>query len=429
MQQLLLLALIITRSAHANLASVRPSILPTDGTKLQLTGDSNGGLLAGSAWAGQSRLPPNKTLCCDFTGCSSAIGGESKGTLVSATSGSCVVPPFTATGEAQVQLFLSDSPDCHHSTACKGGGCARTCVGGLAGKVHVQVQAKTSVLAWAVGRRPYVQEQSGALVVKAASVEDIAPWLPAGEASVDVQLQISASLMLPGGAKILFARPYTLLVGHAASLPFDFTGIPDQLSAMITTFVTVISHRTGHVLMKTNSTRLFQRFMPPSTGPPGGVIQLDRHRRALLVDGDVWQGFGWYTGAGKFTGNFTATIDRMSLEGYNLIMTYGFLKDVPPASATPADLEAFLAHCESVGVHVIYNIMWLIEGYSYCAAKNGSGCNLTATETAITQMAEVGARSRSLLGWYVCDDCKQPQKPPHPPPSSLPGCCTDSEGA
>jgi hypothetical protein len=29
--------------------------------------------------------------------------------------------------------------------------------------------------------------------------------------------------------------------------------------------------------------------VPPAAGPPGAVVQLDRHRRALLVDGDVYQ--------------------------------------------------------------------------------------------------------------------------------------------
>ena len=91
-------------------------------------------------------------------------------------------------------------------------------------------------------------------------------------------------------------------------------------------------------------------------------MQLDRHHRALLVDGGVYQGSGWYVEGGDFIRNFTTAIDRMSQHGYNMVMTYRFRKAVVADTAevvpTPAELAAFLEHCESVGMFVIFDFMY-----------------------------------------------------------------------
>ena len=55
---LLLAAVALLRPVAADLIAVSPAVLSTKGGgTLTLTGDSHGGLLAGSAWAGQ-RPPP-----------------------------------------------------------------------------------------------------------------------------------------------------------------------------------------------------------------------------------------------------------------------------------------------------------------------------------------------------------------------------------
>ena len=187
-----------------------------------------------------------------------------------------------------MQLFLSNSPDCKTSTNCGGGGCDRSCKGGVTGKATIQMKRKASVLVFAPGRRPYVRELSGALVAQAAPVANFAPWIPAGVSGANTTLEITASLALPGGPMQLFAAPQILLAEETRSLPFNFTGVPTNISALITATVTVKS-RTGQVLMVVNSTRLFQRYVPRAE-MKGGVVQLDRHRRALLVDGSVYQG-------------------------------------------------------------------------------------------------------------------------------------------
>ena len=174
--------------------------------------------------------------------------------------------------------------------------------------------------------------------------------------------------------------------------------------ATITAVVKVTS-QSGSVLITTNSSRLFQRFVPAASGPPGSVVQLDRHRRAVLVDGAVYQGNGWYVAGGDFTYNFTTAVTSMSLHGYNMVMVYSFEKVAPGHIPTPAEFEAFLDHCESVGMQVIFDFMPWWQKYSYCAANMTAGCDLAGTATAFEQMAAVGARSKSLLGYYVCDDC------------------------
>ena len=99
-----LLLLLLPLHVVADLVSVHPQVVPTDSTTLHPTGDGHGGLLAGTAFAGNSSVPAGKTWCCDFSGCSSAIGGETKVTLYSSTHGSCLTPNVTATGQTAVQL-------------------------------------------------------------------------------------------------------------------------------------------------------------------------------------------------------------------------------------------------------------------------------------------------------------------------------------
>ena len=97
------LVLQILLPCMADLVAVSPKILSTTGGGvLTLTGDSHGGLLAGSRWAGNASPPSNMTLCCDYNGLSSAIGGDVKATMSSAFSGSCPIPPSAAAGDATI---------------------------------------------------------------------------------------------------------------------------------------------------------------------------------------------------------------------------------------------------------------------------------------------------------------------------------------
>ena len=400
---LLLAAVALLRPVAADLIAVSPAVLSTKGGgTLTLTGDSHGGLLAGSAWAGQAAPPSNMTLCCDYNGLSSAIGGDVPATMSSSTSGSCPIPPFAATGAATVQLYLSTKKGVCDGSDCHLGGSPRHCDHGLTGKPAIQVKSPSSILLFAPGRRPYVNEDSGALVVRAAPQEGLAPWLPADGGRV--RLQITATLDLPSGPRQLFASPHTVLPGQSAALPFNFSGWPDHVDAMVTCLVSVLSS-DGSTVLKTNSSRLLQRFVPPPSGTPGNVVQLDRHRRALLVDGDVYQGNGWYVDAEMFTGPdktaFSTAVNHMAANGYNMLMVYSFVKAADGHVPTPDELEAFLAHCETLGIKVILNFMRWWESYSYCAAGQTKGCNLTQTRNDFDAMAEVGARSKSLLGYYT----------------------------
>ena len=282
----------LARLHAADLIAVSPTVLSTEGGRtLVLTGDSNGGLLAGSAWAGASQPPSNMTLCCDYNGLSTAIGGDVKATMSSATNGSCPIPPFAATGAATIELYLTSKDVCDGSD-CHLGGSPRHCDHGLTGKPSIQVKSPSSILTFAPGRRPYVNETSAALVVRAAAVEDMEPWLPASAGRVVVH--VTATLALPSGPKQLFSAPQAVEPGQTTALPFALGDLPGTVDAIVTAVFEVTSSSSGAVLMAGNSSRLFQRFVPAASGPPGSVVQLDRHRRAILVDGDVFQGNGWY---------------------------------------------------------------------------------------------------------------------------------------
>jgi hypothetical protein len=81
----MLLAALVLRQHAADLVSVSPRLLPTDGStpSLHLTGDGVGGLLAGSAWSGRPSLPSNLTLCCDYNGlCDCPIGVSQSNTHI-----------------------------------------------------------------------------------------------------------------------------------------------------------------------------------------------------------------------------------------------------------------------------------------------------------------------------------------------------------
>ena len=72
-----------------------------------------------------------------------------------------------------------------------------------------------------------MHEDSGALVVRVAPLEDMALWLPASAGAVAVQL--TASIGLPSGPKQLFSSPQTIEPGETKALPFEFTGLPTSV--------------------------------------------------------------------------------------------------------------------------------------------------------------------------------------------------------
>ena len=73
-----------------------------------------------------------------------------------------------------------------------------------------------------------------------------------------------------------------------------------------------------------------------------------------------------------------------------------------------AAIRAWSSHVTDSGIlweQVILDFIPWWEAYSYCAAGQIKGCNLTQAQNDLEAMANVGARSRSLLGYYICDDC------------------------
>ena len=86
-----------------------------------------------------------------------------------------------------------------------------------------------------------------------------------------MRLQITATLAiaLPSGPRQLWTAPRTVVPGQSAALPFNFTGWPSNVDATVTCMVTVVS--ASGVLLKTNSSRLLQRFVPPASGTPGSL--------------------------------------------------------------------------------------------------------------------------------------------------------------
>eukprot|EP01045_Picozoa_sp_COSAG04_P002924 COSAG04_NODE_111_length_25781_cov_90.291761_22_plen_397_part_00 len=375
---------------YGELVTIAPTTLPVEG----------GATLRFAVVGGPL---PSSGLCCDFNGDTAPIGGESPATPTAEGNGSCVVPRVNAEGAASVRLFLTNS----------------TCVGGhrtawLNGSAAATFKAS---LSFAPGRRPYVSETHGALVVRTSPAELIASWLPAAEPSA-LTLTLSATLDRgPGGGPplALFPQPRPVKAGRATALAFDLARLPAHIDAAVTAVLTVwggASHQER--LLTINSTRLLQRFTASSGsgtssnggGSGGSVVQLDRHRRSLLVDGDVFQGVGWYIGGGDFTVPFTRKVDELAKRGVNMIMVYSFEKKQGGGGRpTAADLAPFMAHCASVGMMVMFDLMPWFEDYSYCAAamSKADGCatNTTYAERALREIVNAGTAYSSLLGWYM----------------------------
>jgi hypothetical protein len=240
-----------------------------------------------------------------------------------------------------------------------------------------------------LSRRPYINESQAELLVT------IHPSL-AGNT-----LQVQASVgFAPSKHWAWTVKPGT----PTAVLPLDLAGLPTTIN---TDLRVDVQYKTGKNL--TIWRRLMRTPMPAS----GGVVQIDHSTMTLRVDGDIFQGTGWFFGIPTWppvhwlpctrppinktecTALWLATIrPRADLGTLSMMMPYGL------ASLHPIAQLAFLDACTLLGVKVQYDIVKL--GMSALGGMNFDTDWASPTWRADVEsnVTLVGNHS-AILGFYV----------------------------
>jgi hypothetical protein len=227
----------------------------------------------------------------------------------------------------------------------------------------------------ALGRRPYITETSGHLLLQVnnslvgtvVTVEATLPALPVATWHwKNVSLNSSNILELALGTEL----PATV-----------------NTDMMIT-----ITLADG---TEVNKWRRFMRAPPP---PPGVIpTQVDHFRKGLLVGGEPFVGAGWYISVGMMrdtvAGSYEKSdiwplLDRQAIVGDNQLMPYFF-----GALSHPHRLE-LLDYCQKLGLKVMIPL-GVNVAYSADPVKH---------EWLVSNVTTY-MNHTAVLGWYICDDC------------------------
>ena len=233
----------------------------------------NSGVPAGSC-AGGAIITPAKVLSASRLTCGVPLIAGYGTTSASLAVGmhTCVgvypAPPKTGPGAGEPQPFQCQSEAARTGHSCLGGN--------VSAGVRVAVEP---VVAFAVGKRPYIAEREGHLIVRLSKL------LKPG-------VTLSAKLKRGGGGggTALFAD-VAQAPGTTAAIAFDLSGLPP--SVMDRVVLTVI-YGSGkqHKLAKS---KVFLRAPEPPASYTGSVWQLDHAHRSVIKNGwHEFVGVGWF---------------------------------------------------------------------------------------------------------------------------------------
>ena len=289
---------------------------------------------------------------------------------LNATHVTCTPPPVVVAGP----VYLSMSAGC----TVGGGNCSNY--------LKVTYFAPVDV---AVGRRPYLTESQGALLLRTD------PSLRA------VPLAVTASLAF---AKRKWSWQLTPRNGTSV-LWFGLSGLP----AVINNDICVL------VVMGTGKIRQCRRLMRTTAPAPGSAVQpvqIDHHTQTFRIAGKPFIGTGWYVGQ-QPSPNITRFLNvlRPHAElGANMFVaedTYNMAQ---------ADKLKLLDGAHAMGIKII----WSLRGKKGHKFPDGLGfgagvfSNISEAEAMLANaqwernlLGNVSAvmDHPALLGWYLCDDC------------------------
>jgi hypothetical protein len=234
----------------------------------------------------------------------------------------------------------------------------------------------------ALGRRPYVEEKLGHLLVRCntsllgsmVAVEATLPALPA-TASQGWRWE---NVTLNGSNVLAFA------LGSA---------LPATVNADMRVVITLPD---GTVVTK------WRRFMRAPHPPPGVMVsQVDHFRRGLLVGGEPFLGAGFYISVPKPAENESlagsalwSLLERQASMGDNQLMPYFFR-----ALSHPRRLQ-ILDHCQKLGLKVMVPLEVDVPFANISADPQRHAwfkSNITAY-----------MNHTAVLGWYICVSLSKP---------------------
>jgi hypothetical protein len=259
---------------------------------------------------------------------------------------------------------ITSSPVCR-SSVCKGVRCYQ--------KKGCPTEQWVTV---AVGRRPYVNERYGHVLLSSS--------FPAGSATTCI---VTASV----GGRVISNGSWTWDIRSqaAAKYEFDLSLLPISLEAVLNTTI-----RCDSLGWSTVKFRDFQRY--PANAAPSSLSQVDHESRSILVGGRKFLMVGWYWSMNDNTvTNYTAYVVEQARLGVTVLMPYNFPLLMLHGRAELQ--KEILDACDATGMKLIMHV----EGLATAAAAANTSMawsNLTAVINAIKDHP-------ATLGYYICDDC------------------------
>ena len=233
----------------------------------------------------------------------------------------------------------------------------------------------------AVGRRPYITESTGHLLVQ-----------------IDRSLHnkwIEISAVFAGNHLARWVLP---AANASAALPFALNSLPNEVNNDMK-----ISFRVGSA--SAPPTVAFRRLMRAPVPPPGvEAVQVDHWTRSLLVNGSKqFDGNGWYMGSfgngyqPEALNQLRRALPALVQQGINMGMV-GNLNSLYFNDSAGGYQEQFLNAAAKAGFKVIYPV---VQGANFSIPGGGPYNHPALLQTIKLNVQRVRSHP-AILGYYVC---------------------------
>ena len=244
----------------------------------------------------------------------------------------------------------------------------------------------------AIGKRPYISERSGDLLVRSH------------ESLRGTMLFVKAELPAMGDVATWHWGSISGGTDTVLNMDFDDTLGKNDAPVHNDLIVTVTWGQNKKVVKR----RRFLRVPNPPANSSVEPVQIDHSVAGLRVAGEAWVGQGWYVAAAKnatsqrpgavWNGDWKVLADIITYDlvprGINQGMIYGI------QNAHPADQIALLDACASAGFKVMYDI-----GSGNVSINHGGPFNQPALLADLKNNVSLVKDHPAILGYYICDDC------------------------
>ena len=222
----------------------------------------------------------------------------------------------------------------------------------------------------AIGLRPYIAEQHGHLLLRC-------------NASL-LGRTVNVAATIPSVSSGASWRWDSVRLNGSNVLEFALSGLPASVNADLRIVVSAADAASSSMFGELSNVVKWRRFMRAAAPIAPGVepVQVDHHRRGLLVNNQPFVGSGWYVGTNSMSKdwqrNVSASLEALALQaklGDTQIMPYGL--GWWPASEQLALLDG----CAALGIKVMYPLAPLV-GEEYHKTGDPAGPWFRDLETA-----------------------------------------------